>query len=193
MIIGIDLDNIVVSTTEAVLDYVAERGAPKKTIADIEHYWIEKNYPPQYSLLIKEAFESKQMWKKIHLIEGAKEYIKKLYEESNEIYFVTSSLPENLRKKIAHLARNLDFFPPDYIFKHTINTQVKQLIRLDVLIDDSMSNLIGEKTYISICFDYPWNKNDEGYFVYRCKNWEEIYNKIHELFDESCDVMEEEV
>ena len=76
MVVGIDLDNIVVNTTETVLNYLAERGAPKLTLEDIKDYWLEKSFPPEYSLLVKEAFESKHMWKQVRLIDGAYTYIK---------------------------------------------------------------------------------------------------------------------
>ena len=187
MVVGIDLDNIVVNTTETVLNYLAERGAPKLTLEDIKDYWLEKSFPPEYSLLVKEAFESKYMWKQVRLIDGAYLYIKKLYEDGHEIWFVTSSLPENLDKKIKHLTRNLDFFPEGYIWRHTINIHKKQMLKLDFLIDDCYDNLIGPRDYWSICYKYPWNYEDcdkdnrmnmdfEG--VIYVNNWEEIYRLI---------------
>lgn len=198
MVVGIDLDNIVVNTTETVLNYLAERGAPKRTLEDIKDYWLEKSFPPEYALLVKEAFESKYMWKQIQLINGAYEYIKKLYEDGHEIWFVTSSLPENLDKKIKHLTRNLDFFPEGYIWRHTVNIHKKQLLKLDVLVDDCYDNLVSPKDYWSICYRYPWNdknyKKDnwinmdfEG--VIYANNWEEIYRLIDFL---KCFSMEED-
>ena len=183
MRIGIDLDNVCVTTTVAVLEYLAERGAPRRDLKDIRSYWIEKNYPPEYSLLIKEAFESKEMWKKVRMIKGAKKYIKKLYEDGHELYFVTSSLPENLRKKIKHLSRNLDFLPQDYVWKHTINIHRKQLLNLDVLIDDCFDNLWGERQYTSICYVYPWNcdRIKDIPEIIGCYDWCEIYEEINKL------------
>ena len=187
MVVGIDLDNIVVNTTETVLNYLAQRGAPELTLGDIKGYWLEKSFPPEYSLLVKEAFESKHMWKQVRLIDGAYTYIKKLYEDGHEIWFVTSSLPENLDKKIKHLTRNLDFFPDGYIWRHTINIHKKQMLKLDCLIDDCYDNLVGSRDYWSICYKYPWNYEDcdkdnrmnmdfEG--VIYVNNWEEIYRLI---------------
>jgi 5'(3')-deoxyribonucleotidase len=179
MKIGIDLDNVVVHTTEALLSYLAERGAPEKRIEDITQYWIENNYPPKYNLLIKEAFESKEMWKKVEFIEESYLYIKWLYEAGHEIYFVTSSLPENLRKKIKHLARNLDFFPTNYVWRHTINIHYKQLLNLDVLVDDCYDHLCGVHNYQSICFNYPWNTAALSNPDIICANdWSEIYHAI---------------
>lgn len=198
MVVGIDLDNVVVNTTETVLNYLAERGAPKRAIEDVKEYWLEKSFPPEHALLVKEAFESKYMWKQIQLIDGAYEYIKKLYEDGHEIWFVTSSLPENLDKKIKHLTRNLDFLPSGYVQSHTINIHKKQLLKLDVLVDDCYDNLTSPKDYWSICYRYPWNDKDykenneinmdfEG--VIYANNWEEIYQLINFL---KCFSMEED-
>ena len=104
MRIGIDLDNVVVTTTEALIEYLNER-IPNLNLKleNIKQYKLEKNLPPEYSLIVQEAFESKHLWKKVRMMPNAADYIKKLYDDGHDIYFVTSSLPENLRKKIKHL------------------------------------------------------------------------------------------
>jgi 5'(3')-deoxyribonucleotidase len=184
LIIGVDIDNVCVNTAEAVLEWLAEMGAPKKTINDIKTYWIERNFPPEYDKLIKESFESKSMWKKVKLIDGTKEYLKRLYIDGHELYFCTSSLPQNLRKKIKHLTRSLGFLSPEYVDSHTINIHKKQLLNIDVLIDDCIENLTGDRSYISICYKYPWNENVvlsevEKYRTYFANNWNEIYDIIY--------------
>lgn len=179
MKIGIDLDNIVVNTTESVIEYLNER-IPNLNldIKDCKQYWLEKNLPHGYELIVQEAFESKHMWKKVKVIKGAKKYINKLREEGHEIYFVTSSLPENLRKKIKHLSRELDFFEPGYVDNHTINIRKKQLLDLDILIDDCIDNLNGGRRYTSICLNYPWNVNSPDHSIIHCDTWKEIYNEV---------------
>ena len=181
--IGIDLDNVVVNTTEAVIEYLNERIPDLNLkIDDVKEYWLEKNLPAGYSRLVKEAFESKYMWKKVKLIKYAKKYIKKLYQEGHEIYFVTSSLPETLRKKIKHLSRNLSFFPEGYVESHTINIRQKQLLKLDILLDDCMDNLVGDISYEPLCMGYPWNEDDGR--VGHVYGWPEAYNVIHYIIDE---------
>ena len=181
--VGVDIDNVLVNTTECVLEWLAERGAPKKSIKDIHTYYLENNYPSQYHLLIKEAFESRYMWKKVKLIDGAYDKLNRLYVEGYNIHFVTSSLPENLRKKINHLVRNLDFFPENYIWKNTINIHKKQLLNLDVHIDDYYNNLCGDRAYTSICYSYPWNEKevDNDTSIIPADNWNEIYEIIHTI------------
>ena len=179
MRIGIDIDNVLVNTTECVLEYLNERTGLNLKLEDIKTYSIEDYVPPENRLLVPEAFESKHMWKKVDFIEGATEAIRKLVEDGHEVYFATATLPENLKKKMNHLSRNLDFLGLDYIKSHTICITNKQLLRFDVMIDDFLGNLRGERTYESICLAYPWNEfteeDEKDERLYRVDNWNEIY------------------
>ena len=176
MRIGFDLDGVVVDSPQQVVNYINERLGLGLCMDDFKTYSMEDALPDQYKWIVEAAFKDPEMWKKVGLIDGAYKTIKKLWDEGHEIYFITSSLPQNLKKKIGHLARNLDFFPKDYVWRHTINTQCKQLIRLDVLCDDALFNLLGNKEYVSICMDMPYNQTD-GYIpnFYRAYNWHDVY------------------
>ena len=178
MKIGIDLDNVCVTTTQAVCDYINERLPVHITLEDITTYSIEAALPEQFKWIASSAFRDKLMWQKVQIIDDAVKYIEKLYNDGHEIYFVTSSLPENMRKKINHLSRNMHFLPKEYIEKHTINIQTKQLLDIDILIDDCIDQLKKPRWYISICLDYPWNRNYFEKSLYHCKNWEQIYERI---------------
>ena len=179
MYIGIDLDGTVVDSPMQVVNYVNERLGLNLTIDDFKTYSMEDALPEQYKWIIDSAFRDPLMWKKVSLIDGAHDTIKRLYDEGHEIYFVTSSLPLNLAKKIKHLTRNLEFFPKDYVWKHTINTQNKQLLRLNVMIDDALFNLTGDREYYSLCIDMPYNQTDEMIPNFtRVKDWSEVYDRI---------------
>ena len=188
MICGFDLDGVVVNSPQCVVSYINERLGFNLSMNDFTTYSMEDALPDTYKWIVSAAFKDSEMWRNVKLIDGAYETIKKLYEEGHEIYFVTSSLPSNLRKKINHLARNLDFLSKDYVWRHTINTQNKQMIRLDVLVDDGLFNLTGNRSYVSICFDMPYNQTDDGLIpgFYRAYNWQDVYKIIAESsFSES--------
>ena len=177
--IAIDLDCTVLNTTERLVEYINERVPVNLKIEDITSYSIEAALPEQYQWIVDSGFRDKEMWRGVQVLPYAADVIKKLYDEGHEIFFATSSLPENLRKKINHLSRNLHFFPKDYVWQHTINTQCKQIIKLDVLVDDGLFNLLGDREYVSICVDMPYNQTSE-YIpnFYRAYNWDDIYCKI---------------
>ena len=55
----------------------------------------------------------------------------------------------------------------------------KQLIRADIAIDDGLFNLIGDRTYYSICFDKPYNQTDKPIPMFtRTYDWEDALDKI---------------
>lgn len=187
MKIGIDIDNVITDTVNGVLDYINERLPVELTINDIEEYWMEAALPEQYQWIVAAAFNDSLMWKNVKMIEGAAQYIGELYNDGHKIYFVTATTPNNFKKKIGFLERSLPFFPQGYVCQHSISIQEKQLLRLDVLIDDYLDNLIGEKEYLGILFDYPWNRNttskalSELYGIARVYNWAMAYETINKL------------
>lgn len=178
--IGIDLDGTVVDSPQQVVNYINERLDLNLCMNDFKTYSMEDALPKTYKWIVEAAFRDPLMWKKVKLIDGAYDAIKKLYEDGYTLYFVTSSLPINLHKKIAHLTRNLDFLPRDYVWKHTICIHNKQLLNLDIHIDDGLFNLIGDRKYCSICFDMPYNQTDDTSIknFYRAYNWKDVYSIV---------------
>lgn len=189
--IAIDLDNTVISTTETLVKYINERLPVNLTMDDITTYSIEAALPEQFRWVVDNGFRDKNMWKGVHLLPDCVEVIETLYNDGHEIFFATSSLPENLRKKINHLSRNMPFFPKDYVWKHTINIQDKYLLNVDILIDDCLEHALHPlKQYESLLIDYPWNRGkdvDGTNYVIRVFDWWDIYRKI-EIFNKARNV-----
>lgn len=184
MRIGFDIDNVICNTTECVVNYINER-LPEVNLKmeDLHFYWVEKNIPKEYQWIGEVAFSDSKMWKNVKLIEGAAEVIEKLYKEGHSIYFVTATTAENFRKKLSFLQRSFPFLSEHYIKRHSISIKEKQLLDLDVLVDDYQENLMGKRTYTSLCYDYPWNRGvkDNGDTFRRVYNWSQIYDVIQEI------------
>lgn len=180
MKIAIDIDNTIIRTTATLVHYINERLPVNLKMSDITTYSIESALPEQYRWIVEAGFRDKLMWKEVTLLPSAVEVIELLYNEGHDIWFATSSLPENLRKKINHLSRNLPFFPENFVWRHTINLQDKSLLNVDVLIDDCLGYLLHpDRKYVSIVLDYPWNQT-EGNIpnLLRAYSWWSIYDNI---------------
>lgn len=187
MIIGIDIDDIICNTVETMVNYINTWTDLNLKFEDIQSYWIEDALPDNYKWMVEVAFHDTNFWKKVKMIDGAAQGIKELYNSGHEIYFATATTPVNFKKKVGFLKRNLSFFPEGYVDTHMINIKNKQLLRFDVLIDDYLKNLTGDRTYTSICMKYPWNSNFNVYKypdiceVIFVKNWKEICEMITKM------------
>lgn len=96
-------------------------------------------------------------------------------ERMYDIYIITATYPQNAKVKIDWLIKNY----PAIDIKNIIITHNKQMIDVDLLVDDYEKNLIGGN-YSKILLDYPWNRNinDKEYGILRVRNWNEIYKGI---------------
>ena len=173
MIIGIDCDNIICNTTESVLaQHYADTGE-KLTLDDIKSYYIENYVSDDYKDDFHLIFYKKEMWKRVKVIPHCVEVIKRLHDRGDSIYFVTSTEPQNITKKARFLQRTFPFLD---IRKCLITTHCKQMIDVDILIDDYEMNLING-SYFGILMDYPWNRNfDEASDdkIYRIFDWTQV-------------------
>lgn len=173
MVIGVDIDNCILSTTEAVLaQHYADTGE-RLTLDDITSYYIENHVSEEYRDDFYLIFLKKEMWKRAKVIPNCVEVIKRLHNQGHQIYFVTSTEAKNVAKKSSFLRKTFPFLN---IRKCLITTPYKQIINLDVLIDDCIDNVIFAP-YYSIIMDYPWNHNydDAGNDkTYRVFNWLQV-------------------
>ena len=173
MIIGIDCDNVVCNTTESVLaQHYADTGE-KLTLDDIKSYYIENYVSDDYKDDFHLIFYKKEMWKRVKVIPHCVEVIKRLHDRGEEIYFVTSTEPQNVTKKARFLQRAFPFLD---IRKCLITTHCKQMIGVDILIDDYEMNLING-SYFGILMDYPWNRNFDDASddkIYRVFDWIQV-------------------
>lgn len=128
------------------------------------------------------------------VIQGASENIKKLKSDGHTIFIITArmvaspesickeELKEKMRKTVKEwLSKNEIVY--DYIIfskedksEHIIENDI------DIMIEDAPSNLKNlSKLTKMICVDWPYNKGIEKDNIYRCYNWNEIYDKILEI------------
>ena len=175
MIIGIDCDNVVCNTTESVLAQHYVDTGEKLTLDDIKSYYIENYVGDDYKDDFHLIFFKKEMWKRVQVLPHCVEVVKRLHDKGNEIWFVTSTEPQNVAKKARFLQRTFPFLD---IRKRLITTHCKQMIKCDLLIDDCIDNVLNAD-YVSILMDYPWNStvifddaSDDK--IYRVFDWTQV-------------------
>lgn len=180
MIIGIDIDGTINNLCESVLSVYNEDSGDNLTVDDITEYYIENFVKPEYKEGFHRYFVDKRVWKRVSIDEEARKYIIALHEKGHEIYFVTSTEPENVEKKAGWLQKN---FTMINIRKQLIVCHNKQLLSgLTVLVDDYDKNLTGGH-YHKLLLDKPWNQNvnEDETGIARCMSWSDVYDDIESI------------
>ena len=183
MTIGIDIDNVLNNLCESVLLVYNEDSGDNLNINNITSYYIENFVKERFKENFKNYFLDRRVWKKIQIIKNCQKYIAKLYNDGNNIIFITSTEQENLQKKASWLKKNFPFLN---IRKALYSCPKKQYMSgIDLLIDDAPQNFYRAK-YKGIILDYPWNKEfkEDNINFFRAKNWEDIYNIINNKIKE---------
>ena len=173
MVIALDVDNVITNTTACVLEQHYTDTGEKLNLDDIKGYYIENYVGDDYKDDFHLIFFKKEMWKRVQVLPHCIDVVKRLYDKGNEIWFVTSTEPQNVAKKARFLQRTFPFLD---IRKRLITTHCKQMIGVDILIDDYEMNLING-SYFGILMDYPWNRNFDDASddkIYRVFDWLQI-------------------
>ncbi len=175
MKIGIDVDNVVCNTAIAVLEQHYADTGERLTLDDITSYYIENHVSEDFRDDFHLIFLNKEMWKRVKVLPNCVDAIRRLHEQENEIFFVTSTESANVVKKHSFLQRTFPFLD---IRKRLITTHCKQMIKCDLIIDDCIDNVVNAD-YVSILMDYPWNSTaifDEAEYdnIYRVFDWTQV-------------------
>lgn len=179
MKIGIDLDDVVFNTTEQVLKVFNNLYNTDVQLSDIVCWDFDKckQIPEAYKDAIWDIFQDNNVWDNTSVYKDCIDSIYQLSQE-HDIFFVTATRTRNMIYKLQLLQMNFPFI--EDIDKCLIKAENKQLLNLDVLIDDNMENF-KSAAYYGIVFSQEWNKNiDEADSKYcnsncfRVNSWKEI-------------------
>lgn len=189
----IDIDGVLNTLDKTVIEVYNEDSGDNLSPQDVTEYHIEKFVKPEYRKDFHKYFLDKRVWQRIEVVDGCQEAIRKLWDDGYNIIFVTKTECENLVKKRNWLNRTFPFIGAENMKNMLYSAPTKQLIRADIAIDDGIFNLLGDRTYFSICYDKPYNQaNDKEISnFYRAYNWREIYSfvKIIDQFQKVAKIM----
>lgn len=182
MIIALDLDNCLNDLTEKTLEFYNSQNDQKIKMPDLTSYNFDDCLNKKDAEGIMKLFKNKVLWDSLKPIAGAREGLQKLLDAGHKVYIVTATAPENFAWKVQWLKKWFPFFNSDNVWR----IMDKSLLKCDILIEDSLEQLIKHKLCHRICLDYPWNRNvdDFVYDIRRCKNWNEILEMINVIKEE---------
>ena len=177
--IALDCDNIINNFTDELINAYNNKYNANLTVGNFVDYDFFKCFPYDDATRMVDLLYEKSLWDALKPIDGAQRGIRHFIEQNYEVYFATATEPENFPWKVEWLKSYFNMVPS----KNIICINNKGLLKVDVLIDDNVENLLSG-FYHRVCLDYTWNRHvyDEVYDIIRCNNWDEIVKKIDDIY-----------
>ena len=173
----IDMDNTCVNFDKRIIDIMnKEKGMNYNWEDNTCWWWSDTGVDKEY---FEEVITRQGTFLNCEPIDGAIEYINKLYNEGFEIVFLTLPQWDNpycVTEKIEWLKNHFEWFDAN---KNLVLTKQKHLLYkpFRLLIDDSIDYL-DSWDGVKIC---KGNKINKDYRGFREETWEEIYKLIKEF------------
>ena len=167
-----DLDNVLNTLTETLLEIYNKDYDDNLTLDDITEYKIDKF--TKQGVKVTDYFKSDELWMRVKPVYQSQEYLK-ILNQDYDLRIVSASHLGDMPTKY----RWIKVFYP-FLSREQIWTVFdKQWINCDVLVDDFQGNLIGGK-YHKILLDYPFNRSidDEKENIFRAYNWKDIFMEV---------------
>lgn len=179
MTILVDADGVLENLPVEFPALLNEKYGTDVQFEQMREWGFAKSFPKLTYEQIFSAELEETLYDRIRPIGGAPEYLKKLIDDGNTVYVVTSTPYEAVSLKMKKV---MERFFPFLTWENFIIASRKQMIKGDVLIDDGIHNLLGGD-YRKILFDAPYNRDydAEANGMIRVSSWEEIYKAITQM------------
>lgn len=179
--VAIDVDGVLNDLMEKTIDLYNMRHDTTFTVDDFKEYDIYKDLDFEDANDFVNLWAEKELWDSLEPRDDAQRCVQQLVNAGYEIYFATSTDAINYEWKVRWLENYFPMIPENNI----MCIHNKNLLNVDVLIDDCPKHLTSNSLYYRVCFDFPWNRaiHDEVYGIYRAHNWEEVVNAVNEIYE----------
>lgn len=102
--------------------------------------------------VIKEFYQTEELYKKQVVSEKTKKCIRKLMEMA-DVYFITAVYPQFMGIRAAQILEAFPELPPENI----ILGNAKNLVRFDIILDDAIHNVLESPAAYPVLMRKPWN------------------------------------
>ena len=119
--------------------------------------------------VIFEFFDDPEFFKNQPVIEGAKEFVRKL-SKMTEVFICTSIVPKFMGIRAERIMQEFPEIPAEHIYMGSR----KDKINVDILFDDGMHNVFTSNAAYPILMRRPWNQSATGMLA--VNNYDEFLN-----------------
>ena len=174
--IAIDIDDTIEYLLKAWIGWLNSKYGMNIFPEQITSWEVTSFFPQLTPDQVFEPLRCEEFWKTVEPMPDAVEYVKKLMDDGHEVYLCTTTYYKNIKPKFEYVVQK--HFP--YIeWSQVIVTSRKQLLDVDILVDDGIHNLEGGN-YYKVLFSAPHNRNIDANAnkMARADNWKEVYEEI---------------
>lgn len=177
--IAIDCDDVLAKCNEFALDIINKRHGSNYSVSEIRS-WKEGPYREERIAL----FQSPEFVRSQPLYEGAAEFIKEL-GKTCEVFIATSVPAAVVPARVEFILENF----PDVDPGNIIIGSRKDIMDVDIILDDAIHNLTGASAAYPVLFRRPWNESETG--MISVTGYEEFLQLVSVIQDRSLNRMPE--
>ena len=166
-ILALDIDDVCANLIPAWLEIYKLRSAHVLKREDITDWNISLFVKPEFREEIYSYIEMPLLYNMVKPVEGALEGYNQLKSAGYDIVFVTHATPGCAGRKFEWLIDN-GF---DVSHRNYIECQRKELIDVDILVDDKFDN-VRDTTGVGLLYTNPWNQKYE--WSLWASNWKQV-------------------
>ena len=174
-IIGVDLDDVLWDLMSTWISRYNDMVDDNLTVEDIKSWDVAQYIKRGTEGILNYIPQQNDFWDDVEPIPDSKECLQQLIKDGYLIYVVTASSHTNLKEKMSRFYSLFPFIEEE----HVVIIHRKQMMDLDMLIDDKPGNL-EDANYLKVLFDRPHNRSfdEDKISAVRLKTWPEIYKYI---------------
>lgn len=179
--IAIDVDCVLNNLMDKTIEMYNSRYNTSLSINNFKEYDVFKCLPHNEAQNFVDLFQEEELWESLTPIKDSQWGIKHFIESGYTVYLATATHYKNFSWKVEWLKHYFGMIPE----KNIICVHNKGLLKVDVLIDDCLDNLLSSMWYERVTLDWPWNRDvwDETYGIHRAHNWIEIVDIVNEIYE----------
>jgi len=177
--VGVDYDCVLFDSTFAFISLFNEYTGLHYTMEDITEWDMRNIFPKEYKRLVEDLWVNPKLWERVQPLYESQLYMKKLSKDNDiDLYLITDTAPTILETKINIFKKEYPFIN---LHKHLFVCGNKQMVDVDIMVDDAVHNLVDGK-YKKILLKYPWNQGFDvnKYQIDLAGDWADVYKYIQE-------------
>lgn len=171
-----DMDDTMEDLLPAWIDILNRKAGTHVQPSEVTDWHIPLFFPGLPKQEIFNVLETEELWKNVKPKPGAQKYLKKMLENGNKLFVVTTAGHKTIVPKMeCVLFKHFPFLSWDNV----IITADKKRINGDVLIDDGIHNL-ENGSYEKLLMDAPHNRlfDERTIGAIRVMDWAQAYEVI---------------